>query len=184
MFFQKREKVKDDKFLKGPLKKLAWTDWTLAITSQPPPKIRGAKFKLSERYNVFLRKNLFDNDFYNTAAIYEVGVMLPGMRRRKIYPVFYRPSDNGFSVYKGVEAISLLSLPSVRQETHRVLKDKCHIYMRRGVPKKYKDFAEREQKMEAAKMYLKKFDYLWRKPDRHYHRKLVRNKIVLSDGAL
>ena len=176
-----REKIKEDKFITGPLKKLAWTEWTLAISTQPPQKIRGARFKLSERYDVYLRKNLFDNDFRHTTALYEVGVMLPGVRRKQIYPVYYRQSFHGFSVYTGVEAISLLNM---RQEAYRVLRDSCQIYMRNGVPKKCKDFLDREMKMEAVKRYLERFDYVWRKPDRHHHRKLVRNKIVLSDNKL
>ena len=82
-----------------------------------------------------MRKNLFDNDFRFISAVYEVGVMLPGYKRRKIYPVFYRPSKRGISAYKGVEPIALLSQQSIRQETNRVLNFECEIYMRRGVLK-------------------------------------------------
>ena len=131
-----------------------------------------------------MRKNLFDNDFRSTSAVYEVGVMLPGYTRRKIYPVFYRTSQWGFSVYKGVEPISILRQKTVRQQTNRVLNDECKIFMRRGVLKKSKDWEDTEQKMNKVKQYLRRFDYVWRKLDRHNHRKLVRDKIVLSDSTL
>ena len=156
-----RENLIDGEFIKGPLKKLAWTEWTLAITSGGPgrPIKRGAKFKYSERYNVYMRKNLFDNDFRFISAVYEVGVMLPGYKRRKIYPVFYRPSKWGISAYKGVEPIALLSQQSIRQETNRVLNVECDIYMRRGVLKNVKGHEDEEKKMKSVKEYLKRFDY-------------------------
>ena len=96
------------------MKKLAWSKWELALSRTPPPKIPGAVFKLSERYNVFLRKNLFDNDL-NYQCVFEIGVTLPGAKKRRIYPMYFRTSL-GFNVCKGMEPICLVNNSGVRKE--------------------------------------------------------------------
>lgn len=93
----------------------------------------------------------------------------------------YFKATLGITAYKGVEAISLIANPKVRQEANRVLGDNCQIYIRRGVMKEWTD---KHEQIETLTKHLRKIDYAWRKHGKGGHRKLVRNKIVLSDDKL
>ena len=87
-----RKKVKEYMFMAGPIKKLAWSKWELAIS-----------------------RNFSPNDNLNHLRIFEVGVTLSGTKKRRVYPMYFR-SSLGFHINKGVEPIGLVHNPGDRIE--------------------------------------------------------------------
>ena len=165
----------------GPLKKLEWTDWTLAVSDKVPIGYSHKKFIRSQVFSSFHRRNLFENE-KTRPAIYEVGIKFPGYYRKRIYTMYFRTSK-GCTRHKGLFSLYILRQKKVRMEVSRLLDQRFVVYMRRGVAKG-KDKKKTQADIIAAAKYLDTFDYAWRKHGRSGHRKFVKNKVLLSDNAL
>ena len=71
--------------IKGPLKKLKWSDWKLAVCRTHPRGYTKTEFKPSRSIeNACLRQRIFGNN-KKTACIYEIGVRFPETNRPKMF---------------------------------------------------------------------------------------------------
>lgn len=167
-----REKLNDAKFLTGPLLKLTWSKWILAITDSRPRGYSSTQFRRSKRAgwgSTFHKQNIFDQ---TTPAVFEVGVRFPEIKRRKIYVMYFKRCDSMSYRVKTVEALTLIKDGHVRNElAPLVWPNKLKVYIRRGTGSK--------DEVRAASKYMYSFDYAlgWK---RKGQRKVEKNGIILS----
>ena len=154
--FQKhfRENLSDTKVIKGPLKRLKWSNWKLAVCGAHPRGYTKTEFKKSRSLpNACLRQQLFGND-RSTPCIYEIGVRFPQHRRRKIYVLHFKAIlGTGFHVYNRAETLTIVRDHFVRNQIERLVKDSMKILIRRATGTK--------RSVRLATKYLHKFDYAW-----------------------
>ena len=174
-----REQLADTVFQAGPIKKLLkWTDWVPAICNTLPHNYSRSEYKRPRNSQSFHRKDLGYE--VNVETLFEFGVQLE--RRRKVFATFYcnhyhSPANTGrLTDY-------LLRHKKVRLEVERLLKEKCQIYVRRAAGRG-KDKATKQFNLNEAIKYLKTLDYAWLKHGKEGHRKVVKNKILISDRTL
>ena len=167
-----REKLNDTKFLNGPLLKLTWSKWILAISDSRPRGYSSAQYRRSKKAGwglTFHKQNIFDK---TTPAVFEVGVRFPEIKRRKIYVMYFKRCDSMSYRIKTVEALSLIKDRGVRNElAPLVWSNKLKVYIRRATGSK--------DQVKAASKYMHSFDYAWGWK-RKGHRKVEKNGIVLS----
>lgn len=175
-----REKLSDAKVMVGPLKKLEWSDWYLAVCPRIPVGYSPRKFQKSSVFSAYHRRNLFDNDT-KIPAVYEVGIKFSGYLKKKIHVVYYRASGS-FTTNRKL-TLYILRNYKVRSEVERLIQDNCEIFIRRGVTKG-KNMKKNMDEIGAADKYLNGFDYAWRRHGKRAHRKLVKKGIMLSSSAL
>ena len=173
--FQKklREKLCDSEFMRGPLKKLKWKNWTLAVCRRHPKGYRKGLFKTSRSLpNASLRQTVFKNDI-STQCIYELGVRFPEKTRRKIYVLHFRANfGTGFHVHNRAETLTIIRDKQVRRQIERLVRDGIQIFLRCAIG------TERSVKL-AVKSIHKKFDYAWGWRKRDF-REIKKHGVILS----
>ena len=183
IFIQKllREKIQDSKLMSGPLKKLEWTDWMLAISEKVPIGYSHMKFRRSQVFSAFHRKNLFGNDT-TRPAIYEVGFKFPGYLRKRVYAMYYR-TNYGNRTNARLMSLYIIRQKKVREEISRLIDERCVVYIRRGVAKD-KNMKKNKETIKAASNYLNTFDYAWKRHGKSGHRNVVMKGKLVSDKSL
>lgn len=175
-----RERIPDAKLMTGPLKKLEWSEWYLAISQHLPMGYNYKKLQKSQMFGgCYLRRNLFDNA-KNTPAVYEVGVKYTHFKK-KIH-VMYNRASRGSSTNKRL-ILYIVRNKKVRSEVDRLVSMKFDIYIRRGVSKA-KNKVKSMDDIKTAAGHLNSFDYAWGRHGKKGHRKVVKEKQMLSDNSL
>ena len=178
--FQKllREKTSDATLSFGPLKKLNWSDWFLAICHRNHPSITTSNdFNKSSIFGAYHRKSLFNKDS-TVPAVYEIGVKNHAKFKRKIHVMLIR-TCKGYRGNKNLIAY-LLYNKNVRKEVKRLLRNKFEIYIRRGVAKNCVYGA-----VVGLGRYIRdNYDYAWHKHGKGGHRKVTKDGVMLSDPLL
>ena len=164
----------------GPLNKLEWSEWCLAISQHLPMGYNYKKLQKSQVFGgCYLRRNLFDND-NKTPAVYEVGVKYTHFKKK--INVMYRRVSSGFGTNKRL-ILYIVRSKKVRSEVERLVSTKFDIYIRRGVSKA-KSKAKSMDDIKTAAGHLNSFDYAWARHGKKGHRKIVKDKHMLSDSNL
>ena len=164
--------MKDNKVIKGPLKKLKWSDWKLAVCSTHPRGYTKTEFKKSRSIqNASLRQKIFGND-RSTACIYELGVRFPQKNRRKIFILHFSANlVTGFHVYKRAETLTIIRDKYIKKQIERLVKDSMKVFIRCAIGT--------ERVVRLAAKYLHKFDYAWGWKRREF-REVRRHGVTLS----
>ena len=103
-------------------------------------------------------------------------------RGKKIYAVYFW---NGYhcEANKGKLTDYLLRHRKVRLEVKRLIEDRCQIYVRRASGTG-KDKTTQQINMKQAVDYIKTIDYAWLRHGKERHRKVIKNKTLISDNTL
>ena len=103
-------------------------------------------------------------------------------RSKKIYAVYFW---NGYhcEANKGRLTDYLFRFRKRRMEVKRLMKDKCQIYVRRASGTG-KDKTTQQINMKQAVDFIKTIDYAWLGRGKERHRKVIKNKTLISDNTL
>lgn len=172
-----REELTDAQFNTGVMKKLKWTDWFLTMCNTIPIGYSRIEFTQPRGSEYSHRQGLASK--LKAKCFYEFGVKLA--RCKMIIPVCLQHCWNTKGD-KGEMTRHILRNKKSRLEVDRLLKKDGKIYIRgAAVTGKGKDT---ELAISNIKSQLKTIDYAWSRHGNGGHRKLIRNKIIISDDTL
>ena len=189
----------DAQFNSGEMKYLKWTDWFLTMCNTIPSGYSRADFKQPRGSEYFHRQDLdsilnpialrtaktpksFGSSGCNRVkmnAFCEFGVKLP--RCKTIIPVCLKTCWNTKGD-KGILTRHILRNKKICLEVDRLMRNNCKLYARGASVRR--TGKNTELAISNIKSQLKTIDYAWSRHGNGGHRKLIRNKIIVSDDTL